>query len=486
MAMQVARSRSQGSGVKPSRVSPSSLHRGQKHLRAAEVSPEHTPDESPSKRRRTSLGLSTAEDTTGQEAAGGDTEDWRYVIDFWRREGHWPKKYFEQDDYARRIFEKEKKPPTSLRRKRSRSSSSTTPSQDTISASSMTPSDQKPREDKSVPYRHSKYILVLKTKGVFMEKSELGVTDASEPLCRNLLDCDQATPSGTLFGDDVFENTCRDLEGRNEAKIIQDISRLLVPSAQAFAACGAKHLKPIIESINEGWNNSIPLVGTRPQPDYSVGFKREAFTDDQLEKLSPFIGDWVSGDLSFFMATYYMYFPFLACEVQCGAAALDIADRQNAHSMALAARAVVELFRLVKRENELHRQILSFSVSHDHRSVRIYGYYPVIDGKNTKYYRHPIHDFSFTALGGKENWATICSAIDQLPSDLDFDVEPLPETGLSQELESHHLSQLDTSLASASKQSQSSLADQQVVTPESSLLSPGAAKRPKRKDDDAK
>ncbi len=30
------------------------------------------------------------------------------------------------------------------------------------------------------------------------------------------------------------------------------------------------------------------------------------------------------------MATYYMHFPFLTCDVKCGAAALDVADRQNA------------------------------------------------------------------------------------------------------------------------------------------------------------
>ncbi|KAK3342729.1 hypothetical protein B0H65DRAFT_394031, partial [Neurospora tetraspora] len=60
----------------------------------------------------------------------------------------------------------------------------------------------------------------------------------------------------------------------------------------------------------------------------------------------------------------------------CGAAALDIADRQNAHSMTLAVRAIVELFRFVKREDEVNRQILAFFVSHDHQSVRIYGHYP--------------------------------------------------------------------------------------------------------------
>ena len=99
-----------------------------------------------------------------------------------------------------------------------------------------------------------------------------------------------------------------------------------------------------------------------------------------------------------------MYLPFLTCEVKCGIAALDIADRQNAHSMTLAVRGIVELFRLVKRENELHREILAFSISHDHRTVRIYSYYSVINGKNTAFYRHPIHEFSFIALDGKEKW----------------------------------------------------------------------------------
>jgi hypothetical protein len=102
------------------------------------------------------------------------------------------------------------------------------------------------------------------------------------------------------------------------------------------------------------------------------------------------------------MATWQMYFPFLTCEVKCGAAALDVTDRQNAHSMTLAVRGVVELFRLVKRENKLYREILAFSISHDHRTVRIYGHYPIIDGKKTTFYRHPIHEFSFTALDSKE------------------------------------------------------------------------------------
>ncbi|RMZ77303.1 hypothetical protein DV737_g4432, partial [Chaetothyriales sp. CBS 132003] len=92
---------------------------------------------------------------------------------------------------------------------------------------------------------------------------------------------------------------------------------------------GAKELACLTESVSEGWTNSIPLTKTCPHPNYAVGFRREAFTEDQLKKLEPLIGGLL--DQSFFMATYYLYFPFLTVEAQCGAGALDIADRHNAH-----------------------------------------------------------------------------------------------------------------------------------------------------------
>jgi hypothetical protein len=64
-----------------------------------------------------------------------------------------------------------------------------------------------------------------------------------------------------------------------------------------------------------------------------------------------------------------MYFPFLTCEVKGSASSPDVADRRNAHGKTVAVRGVVELFRLVAREKELHREILAFSISHDHAAV---------------------------------------------------------------------------------------------------------------------
>jgi hypothetical protein len=57
--------------------------------------------------------------------------------------------------------------------------------------------------------------------------------------------------------------------------------------------------------------------------------------------------------------------------------------------MTLAVRGVVELFRMV---------------SHDYRTVRIYGHYPVLDRAKTTFYRYIIHTFDFTSLNSKEKW----------------------------------------------------------------------------------
>ncbi|KAK3336927.1 hypothetical protein B0T19DRAFT_350815 [Cercophora scortea] len=421
-----------------------------------EPDPEPDPDPDPDpKRQQTSFPRPTEDEPAISSGAHKHTDP----VAFWAKEGRWP----EEQDWPEETSEKG----VSMDRLLARKKSSSYLRKRAISATSATPSDQKPREEKSAPYRDPRYKTLLETKGSYMDKSELGIIDESKTLCQTLLETVQAEPQHSLFRSDIFDSTCRNVEDRDEARVIRDISPLIVPPAEiVYLYSGASHLKHLIESVNEGWNNSVPLTGTRPQPDYSVGFKRNAFTKDQLAKLSPFIGDFITGDQSFFMSTYYMYFPFLTCEVKCGIAALDTADRQNAHSMTLAVRGIAELFRVLGREDEVNRKILAFSISHDHRLVRIYGHYPVITGEDIKYYRHPIHEFSFTALDGKDRWTAyrftknvydiwmpkhfedLCSAINQLPSDLDFDVPPLSEaTGLSQDL------------------GQSSIGEQHAVTP---------------------
>ncbi len=389
--------------------------------------------------------------------ANGVTDNKTNSIAYWIQNERWPTECFEQEVQTQRDFEKDSwlekywEPESNMNHLLAKTKSSSYNGSKQSEASPTSVSNQKPRNVKSAPYQQVHYETLLATKGSFMGKSELSATATSKNLCRIFLETEQTFPEDSLFHDDLFEETCEMVRNKKEARVVRDILPLIVPSAEILAIRGAKHLKILIESVNEGWNNCIPITKTRPQPDYSVAFRREAFTEDQLKRIGPFVGEFT--DTSFLMATYSMYFPFVTCEAKCGTAALDVADRQNAHSMTLAVRGVVELFRLVKREKELHREILAFSVSHDHRTVRIYGHYPIIDGKKTTFYRHPIKMFDFTSEDGKEKWTAykfiknvydmwmpthfkrICSVIDELPPDVDFEVSELGESGLLQGLD---------------------------------------------------
>ncbi|KAL8885833.1 MAG: hypothetical protein Q9215_006362 [Flavoplaca cf. flavocitrina] len=322
----------------------------------------------------------------------------------------------------------------------------------------------------------------LHTGNSYMHDSGQKMTDISMALCRSLLLTKYPTPRDTLFRNDVFPIACQNLQDKSEAKIIQDIGRLLVPSPEslaALAAIGAKHFDVLTESVNEGWDSCIPITSTRPQPDFAVGFKRSIFSDEQLTKLRPVLGD--PSCLSYFKATYYMYFPFLTCEVVCGGTGLDIGDRQNAHSMTIAVRGIVELFKMVKRDNELNGKLLTFSVTHDHRMVRLYGHYPVIENsKTTKIYRHAIHTY---ALDGKDKWTTYCFVMEvynhslNLLNDIRSIVDGLPDDYVTQICAPEPL------VSETDDEALQSPSVAQQITPDTSTQTGKAAprKKPKRK-----
>jgi len=389
-----------------------------------------------------------------------------------------------------------RKVPTSLRRKQSDSS---------LTGSS----DQKRRDSKSAQYRDTRYATLLAAKGSYMrEFDDDDIPKNIKKICQTLLETGQRVPQDSLFRDDLFRRTCREIEDRNEAMVIQDVTRLIVPSAKILSIYGARHLDHLIENVNEGWTSSIPMQGPRPQPDYCVGFRRSAFMDEQLSRLDPLVGTVY--DTSFFVVTYRMYFPFFTCEVKYGAVALDIADRQNAYSIIITLRGVVELYRAVKREKELYQEIFAFSISYDYRAVRIYGHYAVIDGNKITFYRYLIYDFSFTALDGKEKWTVykftknvydtwmstylkrICSVIDQLLPDLNFEVSQgsklqfAEASGLSQELGGLLSEQFNVESALQTSQNDSKLTSiiPQTVTPNTSVSQgkeQAAFRKPKRK-----
>ncbi len=462
----------------------------------------------PRKRIQSFTGTACVHDSAQSAAADPKSDRDQDPIEYWSQHGRWPRDSLEKMSNMSNILARKRSRP-SLSRKGSNVGSDV----GFVGTDNNTPSDQKPREAKSADYKDQRYEILLSTKTSFIKESDMGFTSNSKCECQTLLDGDARVSRESLFRDDIFKSACQKTQNRNESRVLQDITRLIVPSAETLATYGATELSCLVESVNEGWNDSIPITKTRPQPDYAVGFRREAFTEDQLKRLVPFVGDVTDfRNESYFMATYYRYFPFLTCEVKCGAAALDIADRQNAHSMTLAVRAIVELFRYVGREKELDREVLAFCISHDHRAVRIYGHYAEINGREQKYYRHPIHTFDFTALEGKDKWTAykfttnvyhiwmpkhfkrICSAIDAFPPHVSFELSQQSQlsfterSGLSQDFGAQSLAQSSTGSNSAQGQADdlSNVAEAADVTPNTSMNEANDGGRFKRPRKDAR
>ncbi|KAI2470182.1 hypothetical protein F4781DRAFT_185783 [Annulohypoxylon bovei var. microspora] len=291
-----------------------------------------------------------------------------------------------------------------------------------------------PRASQWNPFQDARHESILVTKGIFFDKYESGFSATSKDICKMLLEGQQAFPNDSLFQDSLFQATCEAIRKANEARLVRDISPLIVPSAETFALRGDKHLDILIESVNQSWSSAILIIEDYPQPNYSLGFRQEAFTESQLKRLESFAGELV--DNSYFRATESIYFPFLSSQVGCGDMGLEIADRHNMHSMTIAVRGIVELYKLVKREKELNGEVLAFSISHSERKVRIYGHYAVDDGSQTSFYRHLLRRYDYTALNGRDRWAAyqftrniydvwvpihlrrICSVVDELPLEL--------------------------------------------------------------------
>ncbi|KAL2827839.1 hypothetical protein BDW59DRAFT_171262 [Aspergillus cavernicola] len=260
-------------------------------------------------------------------------------------------------------------------------------------------------------------------------------------LYQQLLEKKFEIPKDTVFKEHTFRYICTRLTTRNETTIMQTIHRLIIPSAEIEAHRGHTGFKHLIDSIKESWNHSNSLDGparlpTRkvlryrlpnPQPDYAVGFKEHAFDSNQIQKLQAYVGEL--NDTSFFKGTSNMFFPFFTAEEKARTGSLEATDKANAHSSAIAVRGVIELFKTVKRENELPWKILAFSISHNYKSVSIYAHYPAVIGEKVTYYRHTIDEFSFTFCHAMYNiWVPfqfklLFSAIDDLP-DINFDALP--------------------------------------------------------------
>ncbi|KAL9004627.1 MAG: hypothetical protein Q9188_002569 [Gyalolechia gomerana] len=258
----------------------------------------------------------------------------------------------------------------------------------------------------------SAYVQVLTQANILMNTydPQLRPTSASQQLCEEFLDGNHNLPANPLYNDHEFASLLTRLSSRNEARVLRDLTPMIMPSVEHLDILGTPALSDLTEELNAEWTKCNSLAGPRPKPDCAVGLRHSAFNEEEMKRLK-----FYTAPNRPTLFTENMYFPFLMGEVKCGEQALARADRQNIHSSSVAVNAIVQLFRAIPptigedgtttpRVHELDRQILAFSISHDNAYVMLYGHYAVIEGDKTFFHRYPIFDSNLAFRGGNKRW----------------------------------------------------------------------------------
>ena len=308
-------------------------------------------------------------------------------IEHWAKTGRWPEIIFQPD------------PNMSQQLTRKRSSSAMSYSQGVKEG--IYPTAHSSRYEKEV----------LEPMGIFLDQQygEAAIGHGARELCQTLLQATYGIPKNSLFEGDLFWKVINGVRNEGEGRVVRDLQPDLIPSAEILSFRGLSKANYLKETVKIPWN-VVSLAGPIPCPDFTVGLLPSAFTKPEIDKLHSHhnasdIPSRFTGDL---------YFPLFTCEAKCGANGLNESDRQNARSAATAINAILQLYQQGNRTcrepgaasgmNQLHREILFFSISHDHTIVKIFGHYPLIKEDKTYFYRYLIESFDLTARDGGNRW----------------------------------------------------------------------------------
>ena len=226
------------------------------------------------------------------------------------------------------------------------------------------------------------------------------ISDNCRRLCNSILEADYPPPQGPLFQRDKLLKVLDQVQFRNEARVVRDITPIVVPSAELLFISDQPGLEHITEAMNAEWVQCDTLCGPRPKPDFVAGISPSAFSKEDKEKLKM---NHTSACPNLFPEN--MYYPFLICEVKGSDRPIQEAERQAMHSASIAARAIIQLYRKISSAEQLNRQILTISVSHNNTTVKVFGHFAQIDEEHITFFRHRIYAADFAADFASRDWA---------------------------------------------------------------------------------
>jgi hypothetical protein len=232
----------------------------------------------------------------------------------------------------------------------------------------------------------------MEEAGLVMAEHRARVTEDCKQLWKDIRDADFALPESPLFHKERLLQVLDRVRFRNEARVVRDITPVIVPSAELLHIDGHQDLPCVTESMNAQWDNIATLCGPMPKPDFVAGISPSAFTADQREKLKM---HHTAHCPNLFPES--MYYPFLICEVKSSDKPIREAERQAMHSASIAANAIIQLYKKISQAHELNQRILTVSVSHNNSTVKVYGHFARIEDDKITFFRHRIYVADFAA-----------------------------------------------------------------------------------------
>ncbi|KAF2158736.1 hypothetical protein M409DRAFT_61395 [Zasmidium cellare ATCC 36951] len=214
----------------------------------------------------------------------------------------------------------------------------------------------------------------MEEAGLFMtaDRTQAAITEECQKLCEKLLQAEYAMPADAPYRQDRLAKVLRRF--RNEARVVRDVTPIVVPSPELLHIDGHAELDDVCEAMNAEWTQSDTLCGPRPKPDFVTGLSAAAFTKEEREKLQ----------MSHTSACPNLFPENIDRPI-------EEAERQAMHSASIATRAVVELFRKISATAEVHEKILAFSVAHNHSMVMIFAHFATVNDQQTSFFRRLLH-----------------------------------------------------------------------------------------------
>lgn len=220
-----------------------------------------------------------------------------------------------------------------------------------------------------------------------LAQTQATVTSACQRLCDDLKKRDCSPTRGPSFGRDRFMKIVSSVRFRNKARVVRDITPLVVPSPELLTIEGYHGMDQMREALGTEWIQYDAIYAPPPKPDLAIGISSTAFTEDEKEKLEL---SYESAYPNLFPEN--LYYPFLICQVMENSdMGIEEAERHSMYSASIAVQAVVRLYQNISAANEVDRKILAFSVVHNGYDVKIFGHFALVEEQKLTFFRHSLY-----------------------------------------------------------------------------------------------